>query len=884
MTKNLFLAALLTAGGAVGAEELSPVWNANAAQAGWTGDPLAWKFADDAIVCRNTGFAFADAEQGREVTVSARVTPQACTNADWSTIGVAVFADRMNFWHLALVKHPEGAKGAQHSFELGMMLDGAWPVQGGLKCLGGRADGRWEFGRDYDLTLKMDAKGVRGEITEAGSGKRVYSAAYAFTAKASDRGRPALHVTGDFRGTFARLKQTVGNVIAAEKKEVPAYPSASAARAVAKPTGFFRVEERNGRWTAIDPNGAPFTVLGVDHVQPWGMFCESLGYSPYGRHVKAHYPDYGAWADETLSRLRSWGFNALGAGCDFGRLGHRGLVHTIFLSMGDRLCYGDGEWWIRKCLDAPCTAFPNVFHPDFARACDWVAAEKCAKAKDDPWLFGYFIDNELAWWGGGGLAGGMFDAVNALPADHAAKRALESFRAGRPVTPELKTEFLALVADRYFATATAAIRKHDPNHMILGCRFAGLGGAHDVVWRTAAKYCDIVTFNCYPWADLDRNVVLNRKGGVPVREKFDELYAKVSRPMLLTEWSFPALDTGRPCYHGAGQRFMTQDLRVQATSLFARTLLALPYFIGYDYFMWVDQPAPGMNHDFPEDSNYGLVQEDGTPHAGITSMFARLHGEVDRWRKAGVPAERAYTPPTAVSERERFVAGAKGPAEAVKFVREGDAWTLSNDAGLVLKGAVGKGKDMASSVILDGRRVGSLGGLVELKGGNGHAWIDVREVRDVRFVRDGVCGTVTVTADAGCGNARFALTLRFAVAPGERDFIGEIVSVRNIGNEPIEVAQLFLRPFAAERPEGEVPQVPKLWKGASEAKWRYRDGTTYGAVSHDPDAAYFRLWVDKGGGQHPDVAFAPSGPCVLKPGADYRPQRPMSARLTASLR
>ena len=43
------------------------------AQAGWTGDPLAWKFADDAIVCRNTGFAFADAEQGREVTVSARV-------------------------------------------------------------------------------------------------------------------------------------------------------------------------------------------------------------------------------------------------------------------------------------------------------------------------------------------------------------------------------------------------------------------------------------------------------------------------------------------------------------------------------------------------------------------------------------------------------------------------------------------------------------------------------------------------------------------------------------------------------------------------------------------------------------------------------------------
>ena len=43
------------------------------------------------------------------MTVSAHVTPQVCTNADWSTIGVAIFADQRNFWHLALVKHPDVA-------------------------------------------------------------------------------------------------------------------------------------------------------------------------------------------------------------------------------------------------------------------------------------------------------------------------------------------------------------------------------------------------------------------------------------------------------------------------------------------------------------------------------------------------------------------------------------------------------------------------------------------------------------------------------------------------------------------------------------------------------------------------------------------------------
>ena len=865
---------------------------------GWRGDPLAWDVGSDRIACRGSGFACFGTEMGREVSVSARVTPQASTNEGWSTLGVAVFADQRHFWHLALVKGP-AEKETVHTFELAMQLGDDWPCQDGFKRLECRFDGRWEFGRDYDIELKMDAKGIRGEITDVGTGKRLFSAAYAFTAKAVDRGRPALHVTGNFKGAFTRMEQTVGAVVAGKGGAIPAYPSESAARAVSKATGFFRVEEREGRWTAIDPNGAPFTVLGVDHVQPRGHFCESLGHAPYGRYVKAHYPNDEAWAVETLERLKSWGFNALGAGCDFSLLGHRGLIHTIFLSMGDRLCYLDeGDWWIRKCLFAPCTAFPNVFHPDFQKACEWVAAEKCAKAKDDPWLFGYFIDNELRWWGSGGLDEGMFNAVCALPDGHSAKKALLAFLSTRGQTPdswgqtpeglmknvkkETKIEFLRLVADRYFAVTTAAIRKYDPNHLILGCRFAGMGGAHEIVWRTAAKYCDIVTFNCYPWADLDRNVVLDGRNGVPIRKKFDELYAQVSRPMLLTEWSFPALDTGRPCHYGAGQRFKTQDLRVRATSLFARTLLGLPYFIGYDYFMWVDEPALGINHYFPEDSNYGLIGEDGTPYAGLTAMFAALQKDVARVRLAGVPAERAYTPSPTVSERERYLVGAKGSPDVVRFVREGNAWTLSNDAGLVLKGAVGAGADMASAVILDGRRFGSLGGLVELKEGDGSVWLDVRAVREVRFDRDGVCGAVTVTAEAEHKACRFALTLRYLLAPGKKDFVCEIVSFRNLGRVPLAVKGLYLRPFAAGRPEGAAPNVPGLWKGPKESRWLFKDGATYGVLTHDPDAAFVNLWLEGEDGQHPDAAFAPPEPCVPEPGREYRPPRPMSARVVMS--
>ena len=621
--------------------------------------------------------------------------------------------------------------------------------------------------------------------------------------------------------------------------------------AVAKREGFVRVEERDGRWTAVRSDGEPFTVLGVDHCQHWGMNCEDLGFSPYGKYVKEHYPSAEAWADETLGRLKSWGFTALGWGCDIRNLGHRGLVHTEYLNMGESVCTGsDPSRWRSEYKWAPGTAFPNVDHPDFPSACDAVAAKKCAASREDSDLLGYFIDNELNWW-----------AACAHP--H-----------GRPDLEEL-----ARVADRYFAVTTAAIRRHDPNHLILGCRFAGFEGADEVVWKAAAKYCDVVTFNCYPWADLDRNVVLDRKGGVPIKERFDAFHKLVGRPLLVTEWSFPALDSGCPCLHGAGQRFRTQAQRTRASLLFARTLLSLPYVIGYNYFMWVDQPKSGLNHFFPEDSNYGLVSEENVPYQELTSMFARLQGEASRWRQAKIPAERTVKMLPKRTERERYIDAAKGSGEAVAFRREGADWTLSNDAGLVLRGTVGAGRDMVHAVILDGKSIGTLGGLVEMADNGERVWIDARDVKVVKCVQEGAATSVSVTAEGEGWNRRFALTLRYTLAPGRRDFVADIESLRNESDLPMPVAHLFLRPYASEQPAGVVPQVPNLWKEPSRSVWRLSNGITYGAESDDADIAFFNLHLESDGAMRPDVAFTPPNGLVLQPGAVYRPPRPMSARM-----
>ena len=96
---------------------------------------------------------------------------------------------------------------------------------------------------------------------------------------------------------------------------------------------------------------------------------------------------------------------------------------------------------------------------------------------------------------------------------------------------------------------------------------------------------------------------------------------------MLTEWSFPALDAGLPSTHGAGQRFFTQAERAKATGIYAKTMLAMPFMVGYDYFMWVDEPELGISGQFPENSNYGLISEDYKIYTEIVDVFKSIQKE-----------------------------------------------------------------------------------------------------------------------------------------------------------------------------------------------------------------------------------------------------------------
>ena len=644
----------------------------------WGGNPMQWSRESDGLSCHGapTSVAVLDsAPVCARVTVEADLRVTAVAGQSWKVAGVGVYLDPRNFWHFAVVESPDST-GRKHHCELTEMRDGSWLAQANLR-VAAEADTKldWQVGQTYRLRIALDPEGIEGSLSDP-AGKVLVRRRYAFSAPAVTTGRPMLRC-GGFDARYRGIRVEFSQPSPVRKRSFPAYQCDSFIPEVrGRKTGSFHLEQHEGLWWAIDPLGRGFVPLGVEHVTYHGSWCETLGYAPYGRHNDSKYASRDEWEDETLGRLRSWRFNVLTAGSS-PKLFHRGLAHTRFVSVGSLLARMGDPFDITPNEGRPCSAFPNVFHPDFEAYCAYRAREVCGPYAGDPWLFGYFLDNELAWWGRGALDTGLFDATMGKAATHTAKAALRDFLhdrydgdvaalnaawgaqfesfdaimhlpaldgAHREKVTEDKRAFLALIAERYFGTITRAIRAVDPDHMILGCRFAG-GRASDVVWRAAGRHCEVLTLNYYGSVDIDQCVATGtmpdgRTAPLPeVLERFHELGG---RPMMVTEWSFPALDSGLPCTNGAGQRFRTQAERARASDVYARTILGMPFMIGYDYFMWPDEPALGITSVFPENSNYGLVSGTGVPYEQLAAVLSRINAEAGGLRRQG-----PYQPPAA---------------------------------------------------------------------------------------------------------------------------------------------------------------------------------------------------------------------------------------------
>jgi hypothetical protein len=888
------------------------VLSVNLVRADWFRDPLAFAVTEDGFELREGADGFAIREElplSHEVAVEAvfeLVNPER-TNS-WRMAELCIHCDDRNFWALGVVKTPLGNRRAL-SFELAEMRDGRWLAQQSLKTAFATEQSDFDFskGTRWQLRLVMDAEGITGYVSEIG-GSELFKRRYLFDDKAVSYGRPGLRTTG-LGGRFAEIKFSAGSAVDDPHIAPARFPPYSSDNFIEKirsdATGFFYVRQfDDGRWWTIDPLGRGVVALGVDHTTFWGHWCEKLGYAPYRKKNEAKYPDPAVWERETLGRLKKWGFTMLGAGSQESLM-RRGLYHCENLGIGQRFAWCGGDFYITPEEGRPCSAFPNVFHPEFADYCRYVAHKKCASLRNDPWLFGWFLDNELAWWGRGSHESGLFDAVMQFDIDHSAKQALTDYlkkRAGGDIdrfnrfwgtdcagfdaagkltrldgsTPEriaVKHDFLKVIAERYFKLTTEAIRRVDPNHMIMGARFAGTGGADPAVWEIAGRYSDVISFNCYPKADLHSGVVYSGfdADAEPVREHFERFYGYVNKPLLITEWSFPALDAGVPSVHGAGQRFMTQRGRTDATRLFARTMLSMPFVVGYNYFMWVDEPELGISSTFPEDSNYGLVNEENVPYVLITDMFTKLHDDLYDQRIAPVPAaknelkKRTLEPMTSALKLKAMYPESKPPVVR----RDGKGFVIDNGR-LKLEGAVGSGC-FIEKISLDGRAYGSYNAMLHSENSDGrNQWQNISEVTAVEIRMENDCVVADISGIYK-GHPAFEIAHRIIIPSGGARFVIQFLRVVNNGHSDIALRGIYFLFNVAGRDWGEIVAPPRVWGVPENGCWiKPESGEYYGALaSAVKPGMRVSFWQDKNDKSfHPDARYEVEK--RLKPGELFR--------------
>jgi len=372
-------------------------------------------------------------------------------------------------------------------------------------------------------------------------------------------------------------------------------------------TGFFHVGKVNGTSWIIDPSGNTFICKAVNHVSYEGDYAPSLGYSPYNRAVSKKYGSSENWAKASVEKMRNFGFNTIGAWSSDDTF-TKGMPYTIILNIAST---AGSEWLSGKLAD--------FFSSRFESAAYDLAERLCLPRKDDPYLLGYFTDNELRWSPDWRSPNHLIVDYLSLPPEAEGKRALVEYLRGKyreidalneawntsfssfedvlnfyapPNGNALESDalgFLEILSRRYFQVCHDAIRKFDPNHLLLGCRYA-------------LKPPDEALKGCIDYSDV---ISINNYSDEPPLKNLRSIYALTGLPIMITEFSFKAMDSSLPNTKGAGVPLRTQGERADHYEEYVRKLISERYVIGYHWFEYTDEPAEGRFDG--ENSNYGLV-------------------------------------------------------------------------------------------------------------------------------------------------------------------------------------------------------------------------------------------------------------------------------------
>ncbi len=429
--------------------------------------------------------------------------------------------------------------------------------------------------------------------------------------------------------------------------------SLSAAPAKAQPAKFVSVEQRDGIWWFVDPEGQPFVSTGINHVEPQlilGPHNLSANYDKYGADLthwhRVFNPEGSAakkWIEEVKAHFDAWGVNTF-------------AYHTsVPLSM-----VKDTHYFMPRIRSAsleaynPMKQFLDPFTDDFAQRVDDAVRRNVELFGDEPNLLGYAY-TDVPQFGIGrrgynswvqalqrqdaGTPGKQVwidvlkkhygtpeEACKVYPYSTYSWTGLAEFKEwksyGANNEKQLRdeTEFLLRIIEKWYQLHHDSVRRYDPHHLILGdkCGWRTMREA----WPIIGKYVDVITIQWYATYDEQRELLAY-------------IHEVTGKPILLGDSSFSVV---KPYQDEAkGVLVESQDAVGDAYFEYMRDVMSVPYIVGWHFCGYMEGQRGMQSPDTHEDKQNGFLDPFGRPFEYTLQRVTEANRLAQDWHSAAKP-------------------------------------------------------------------------------------------------------------------------------------------------------------------------------------------------------------------------------------------------------
>lgn len=401
------------------------------------------------------------------------------------------------------------------------------------------------------------------------------------------------------------------------------------------PEGFWRTGKYKGRWVMVNPDGNVTILHGINGViQDKGKVQNTPRTNAL---FDKRFNDVSEWSCYARDILVGNGFNF------FSFNGNKNYDNTeeIYNYGSDAVLsevtfmsfLGSFGGRLNKSKANACIM---LFDPDFLSYIDKRAEMLTRDYKDRANFIGYYTDNEIQFRWMKDNKPGIYlkdwlaygDSEDLPRAYSYAKAYAQKFIREKYgleptidiITPEMEDAFLQDVCEYYYKAVSEAIRRHDPNHLVLGSRIHGCPQQLPQVVRACAKYCDVVSINVYHvWEPNDDYFV----------DKYKPWTADTPKPFMVSEFytrDCTRQQDGEPYANdgeGGGWIVKGQKSRGLYYQNFTRKLISYDDCIGWQWFQFTDDDYKGYGWN-----NKGVISPDYQTYDDCLKLMAQLHWNI----------------------------------------------------------------------------------------------------------------------------------------------------------------------------------------------------------------------------------------------------------------